>query len=266
MAIYDCFQYFNEDHIVDLRLNILNEYVDYFIISESTKTHQGKKKEINFDIKKFSKFRHKIKLIVADYKEEINFTKHTGGESLIEQHQRNSLIEGLKNASSDDLVILSDSDEIPDLTKLSEINNKKKFIAFSQKMFMYKLNLQNLNESNWIGSKITKVKHLKSMQEFRNMKFKNYPFWRIDKLNQQIIYGGWHFSFLQTPEQILEKIKSYSHGEFNSEDLKKEEIEEKIINNVDIFDRGTTLKKINIDNTYPKYIVANKDKYLNWII
>ena len=131
---------------------------------------------------------------------------------------------------------------------------------------MYKLNLQNLNESNWIGSKITKVKHLKSMQEFRNMKFKNYPFWRIDKLNQQIIYGGWHFSFLQTPEQILEKIKSYSHGEFNSEDLKKEEIEEKIINNVDIFDRGTTLKKINIDNTYPKYIVANKDKYLNWII
>jgi len=266
MAIYDCFQYFNEDHMVDLRLNILNEHVDYFIISESTKTHQGKNKEINFDIKKFTKFKHKIKFIVADYKEEINFTKHTGGESPIEQHQRNSLIKGLEKASSDDLVILSDTDEIPDLTKLSEINNKKKYIAFCQKMFMYKLNLQNLNESDWIGSKVTKVKHLKSMQELRNMKFKNYPFWRIDKFNQQIIYGGWHFSFLQSPEQILKKIKSYSHGEFNKENLEKKEIERKIINNEDIFDRGTILKKINIDDTYPKYIVANKDKYSDWMI
>ena len=156
MAIYDCFQYFNEDHIVDLRLNILNEYVDYFVISESTKTHQGKDKKINFDITKFSKFKHKINFIVADFKENINFKNHTGGESPIEQHQRNSLIEGIKDASPDDLIILSDSDEIPDLSKLSLIKNSKKFIAFSQKMFMYKLNLQNLKESGWIGSRITK--------------------------------------------------------------------------------------------------------------
>ena len=120
MAIYDCFQYFDEDLIVDLRLNILNKYVDYFVISESTKTHQGKNKRINFDIKNFTKFKNKIIFITADYKDEINFDKHTGGESPIEQHQRNSLIEGLKDASQDDLIILSDSDEIPDLTKLSK--------------------------------------------------------------------------------------------------------------------------------------------------
>ena len=155
MAIYDCFQYFDEDHMVDLRLNILNQYVDFFVISESTKTHQGKDKKINFDIKKFLKFKDKIKFVVADYKEEIKFFKHTGGESPIEQHQRNSLIEGIKDASPDDLIILSDSDEIPDLEKLKDINKKKKFIAFSQQMFMYKLNLKNLNESNWIGSRIT---------------------------------------------------------------------------------------------------------------
>ena len=266
MAIYDCFQYFNEDHMVDLRLNILDEYVDYFIISESTKTHQGKYKKINFDINKFSKFKHKIKFIVADYKKEIDFTKHTGGESPIEQHQRNSLIEGLKNASNEDLVILSDSDEIPDLTKLSEINNKKKYIAFCQKMFMYKLNLQNLNESNWIGSKITKVKYLKSMQELRNMKFKNYPFWRIDKFSQQIINGGWHFSFLQTPGQILNKIKSFSHGEFNDGNLSVEEIEKRINNKQDIFGRGYHLKKVELDESFPKYILNNKKKYLKWTL
>ncbi len=266
MAIYDCFQYFDEDLIVDLRLNILNKYVDYFVISESTKTHQGKNKRINFDIKNFTKFKNKIIFITADYKDEINFDKHTGGESPIEQHQRNSLIEGLKDASQDDLIILSDSDEIPDLTKLSKIKKNKKFIAFSQKMFMYKLNLQNLDESNWIGSRITKKRYLKSMQELRNLKFKNYPFWRVDKYNQQIIDGGWHFSYLQTPDQILNKVKSFSHGEFYKENFNKKHIEKKILNNEDIFGRGNKLKKINLDNSYPEYILQNKEKFLNWII
>jgi beta-1,4-mannosyl-glycoprotein beta-1,4-N-acetylglucosaminyltransferase len=266
MAIYDCFQYFDEDHMVDLRFNILNEHVDFFVISESTKTHQGKEKKINFDINKFPKFKDKIKFVISDYKEKVNFNKHTGGESPIEQHQRNYLIEGIKDASPDDLIILSDSDEIPDLTKLNNINKNKKFIAFSQQMFMYKLNLQNVNESNWIGSKITKKKYISSMQDLRNLKFKKYPFWRIDKTNLQIIKGGWHFSFLQTPEQILNKIKSFSHGEFNRNNINEKKIEEKILKNEDIFNRGISLKKISLDSNYPKYILENKEKFLKWII
>ena len=266
MAIYDCFQYFDEDHMVDLRLNILNQYVDYFVISESTKTHQGKDKKINFDIKKFSKFKDKIKFIVADYKEIIKFKKHTGGESPIEQHQRNSLIKGIEDASSEDLIILSDSDEIPDLTKLNKINNNIKFVAFSQKMFMYKMNLQNIDESNWIGSKITKKKNITTMQNLRNLKFKKYPFWRFDKKNLQTIRGGWHFSFLQTPEQILKKIKSFSHGEFNIKNVNEKKIEEKIFKNQDIFGRGITLKKIKLDSSYPNYILKNKEKFSKWII
>ena len=95
------------------------------------------------------------------------------------------------------------------------IKKNKKFIAFSQKMFMYKINLQNLEESGWIGSKITKKKNLITMQELRDLKFKKYPFWRIDKRDLQIIEGGWHFSFLQSPNKILMKIKSFSHGEYN---------------------------------------------------
>ena len=266
MAIYDCFQYFDEDYMVDLRLNILNQYVDFFVISESTRTHQGKEKKINFDINKFPKFKDKIKFVVADYKEKINFVKHSGGESPIEQHQRNSLIEGIKDASPDDLIILSDSDEIPDLTKLKTINKMSKFVAFSQQMFMYKLNLKNLDESNWIGSKITKKKYISSMQDLRNLKFKEYPFCRIDKKNLQIIKGGWHFSFLQTPEQILNKIKSFSHGEFNGDDINEKNIEEKILKNQDIFGRDIILKKIKIDSNYPKYILENEDKFLKWII
>jgi len=265
MAIYDCFQYFNEDHMVDLRLNILDKYVDHFVISESTKTHQGKTKKINFKISNFPKFRKKIIFVEANYEKKIFFEKHTGGESPIEQHQRNCLLNGIKNADPNDLIILSDSDEIPDLTKIAEIKKNKKFIAFSQKMFMYKLNLQNLQESNWIGSKITKKKYINTMQSLRDLKFKNYPFWRFDKRSLQIIDGGWHFSFLQTPDEILNKINSFSHGEFNK-GITHKDIEEKILKNEDIFNRGFKLKKIEIDQSFPDYILENKQKYTKWII
>ena len=186
--------------------------------------------------------------------------------SIIEQHQRNYLINGLKDASPEDLIILSDSDEIPDLSKIKNINRNKKFIAFSQKMFMYKLNLLNVEESGWIGSKITKKKNISSMQELRNLKFKNYPFWRIDKGHLQIIEGGWHFSFLQTPDQILKKIKSFSHGEFNNSLLNENSIEEKILKNEDIFNRGFTLKRIDLNENFPKYIYNNQEKFSKWII
>ena len=267
MAIYDCFQYFNEDHIVDLRMNILDQYVDFFVISESTKTHQGENKKLNFDLKKFKKYQSKIIYKVADFDKDKDFIHHTGGESKIEQHQRNNISEGLKKSSDNDLVILSDSDEIPDLKKLKEIKPGTKFTAFSQMMFMYKLNLQNLEESNWIGSKICLKKYFPKPQKLRDLKFRNYPFWRLDKKNLQIIKGGWHFSFLQNPKDIAKKIKSYSHAEFNiRENTDEKRIEEKIKNNQDIFGRGFKLKKIDIDTTFPDYIINNRQKLTEWII
>ena len=267
MAIYDCFQYFNEDHMVDLRMNILNENVDYFVISESTKTHQGQEKKLNFRIDNFKKQKNKIIYLVADFDKDKNFVNHQGGESIIEQHQRNYIIKGLNRAHDNDLIILSDSDEIPDLNKIDQIKPQTKFTAFSQKMFMYKLNLQNLNESNWIGSKICKKKYLPLPQKLRDLKFKKYPFWRIDKRDLQLINGGWHFSFLQSPQDIAQKIKSYSHGEFNtSENTNEENIKKKILNNLDIFDRGYKLKKIDIDKSFPDYIFSNRKFLKDWII
>jgi len=267
MAIYDCFQYFNEDHVIDLRFNILDKYVDYFVISESTKTHQGKLKKLNFDINKFTKFKSKIKYVVADFDKNTPFDKHQWGESAIEQHQRNNIVNGIKEASENDLIILSDSDEIPDLKKLNQIEKKAKFIAFSQSMFMYKLNLLNLNENNWIGSRMCLKKYFPLPQKLRNMKFKKYPFWRLDQPRTQVIKGGWHFSFLQSPSDISKKISSFSHGEFNTkENTNEERIKEKIKNNEDIFNRGFKLKKINIDRSFPEYIQNNKNKFSDWFV
>ena len=267
MAIYDCFQYFNEEHIADLRFNILNKFVDYFVIVESTVNHQGKQKKLQFNIDNFKKFKNKIKYIIVDDTPENIKKPHKGGESLVEQHQRNSLMKVLNKAEGEDLIILSDVDEIPDLTKLN-LFNKKNYAVFSQKMFMYKINLLNLDENNWHGSKICLKKNLKTPQWLRNLKFKKYPFWRFDKpRNLQIIQnGGWHFAYLQSAENISQKIKSFAHGEFNKEHLSDEEkIKQRIQKGEDIFERGFKLKRINIDDSFPDFIKKNQSMLKNWI-
>ena len=175
---------------------------------------------------------------------------------------------GLKNANDNDLIILSDVDEIPDLKKLNEYD-RNKYAVFSQKMFMYKLNFLNLKENNWHGSKICLKKNFRSPQWLRDLKFKEYPFWRIDKIrNLQIIKnGGWHFAYLQTPENISKKIKSFAHGEFNKAGITNEEnIRMKMEKGKDVFERGHNLKKVEVDSSFPKYILQNKDKLKKWII
>ena len=133
---------------------------------------------------------------------------------------------------------------------------------------MYKINLLNLDENNWHGSKICLKKNLKSPQWLRNLKFKKYPFWRLDKpKNIQIIQdGGWHFAYLQSPKNISNKIKSFAHGEFNKEHLVNVvNIKEKIEKGEDVFDRGFKIKKINIDESFPNYIFQNQDILKDWI-
>ena len=154
MAIYDCFQFFNEEHILDLRLNVLDKFVDFFVIVESTTDHQGKQKKLNLNLNNFKKFKNKIIYIVVDDTAENIKKPHKGGNSLVEQHQRNSIMRGLNKCDDNDLIILSDVDEIPDLTKLNSFDKKNKYAVFSQKAFAYKLNLFNESENNWHGSKM----------------------------------------------------------------------------------------------------------------
>ena len=266
MKIYDCFSYWDEDLLLEIRLNILNDYVDYFVIVEGNKTWQNNTKKLQFNINNFKKFKHKIKYVVADYEKKVNLKSHVGGESDVEQHQRNFLSQGLLDAHDNDLIILSDSDEIPDLAKLNQIKKTTKFTAFSQMMFMYKLNIQNLDENNWIGSKVALKKNFPKPHTLRKLKFKKYPFWRIDKPRTQVINGGWHFSFLHKPSDIVKKIKSFSHGEFNQDRFTEEkEIEKKILNGEDIFNRGFKLRKIDINEEYPRYIRNNKKLLKDWI-
>ena len=269
MKIYDCFQFFNEENVLDLRFNILNEFVDFFVIVESTTNHQGKEKKLNFDIKKFKKFEKKIIYVVVDDTLDSVKKTHIGQNSLVERHQRNSILKGLKNCDDNDLIILSDVDEIPDLNKLNLFDKKNRYAVFLQKKFDYKLNLLNETEGDWYGSKICLKKNLRSPQWLRDLKFKKYPFWRLDKIRDlQIIKdGGWHFSYLQNTENILKKITSFSHGEHNKPEFANiKNIEENIKMQKNIFGLNFSYRKVNIDQTFPKYILENKEKLKEWII
>ena len=273
MKIYDCFMYFDEDLLLDLRLNILNEHVDKFLIIEAEEDHQGKKKKLNFDINNFKKFKNKIDYVPLskiDIDNSIKLKKNWDIGHLRDQSMRNQIQNYLFDAQDNDWIMISDLDEIPNPNKIKEFNPKKKFAFFEQKFFYYKFNVINETQPQWYGSRICVKKHLKSPQWLRNLKIKKKNFLKkyLFNLNYQIINnGGWHFSNLKTPSELVKKISSSCHGEFNQPNFKDEKsIREKIEKLEDIFNRSIKYKRISIDNSFPQYLVSNERNYLDWIL
>ena len=267
--IYDCFSYWDEDLLLDLRLNILDKYVDFFVIVEGNKTWQNNPKNLRFDINRFSKFKEKIIYVpVTNMPSGIN-------PYLRENFQRNSIMRGLEKCKDDDLIIISDRDEIPNPDQLKKFNKKMRYAVFKQSHFYYKFNLQSENEPFWFGSRICVKKYLKSPQWLRDLKFKKRPFWRLDKfrLNNIINEGGWHFCNLKKPEQLLYKYKNLCETNdpinFNERIDKKylslDSINKMITEKKDIIGRNHNYKKISIDKSFPSYLIDNISNYKEWI-
>ena len=295
MKVFDCFMYFDEDLVLDLRLNTLNSNVDFFVIVESTYNHKGEKRNLKFDIKKFAKFKDKIKYIVYDIEpegietisendnESIKSSKYILNAARRENGQRNYIIQGLLNSDDEDVILISDLDEIPNLSNYNLNNIDQKILLFKQDMFYYKFNLQIPN-FKWVGTKACKKKKLISPQWLRNIKDRKYPFYRIDTFFSQTKYtniefvnqGGWHFSNIKTASEIEHKLKSYlHHREFDLEPLSKNEIENIIKNKKAIYDlridqrvnkigNGSQLVKYNFGKL-PEYLQLNTENYKKWL-
>ena len=263
MRIFDCFMFYDEEAVLDIRLNSLKNSVDCFVIVESKFYHNGKKRDLKFDINKYPKFKDKIIYIPVK-----DFPDLKNPWSMLE-HQRNYCNKEISKFDDETYVLVSDIDEIPNPKKINEfINSKHKYGVFEQLFFYYKLNLLNLTQSEWHGSKICKKQYLKNPNWLREYKVKQYPWWRIDKpKNIKIIKdGGWHFSFLYDVDGIIKKISSFQHTEFDKDEFKKKEIiEKKIKNGEDIFNRNFSFRKIDIDYKFPDYLLKNISKYRNWI-
>jgi len=263
--------YFDDDLVLDIRLNTLNEHVDHFVIAEATLDHAGNSKKLNFNIEKFSKFKNKINyIIVEDIPKNVDdFKKNWHPAHMRDQFQRNALERGYKDFNDEDLIMISDIDEIPNPKKISEFKIQNKYACFIQKNFQAKINRLNITEEKWPGTKICQKKNLKSPQWLRDIKTKKRKIWQIykEKEPQIILDGGWHFSFLKDFNLIKKKIKSFAHQEFNNEfftDIKQ--IEKRINSGADIFERKYEYKKINIDSQFPDYILRNKIKFKEWIL
>ena len=287
--------YFDEEMILDLRLNILDKYVDYFVIVESIFNHKGDKRNLQFNPKKFEKFKEKIIYLTYDENpmmiEKVYENDSEGEKSrkfifnaaYRENGQRNFISNGLKKAKDEDIILISDVDEIPNLEKLDLNNTKKKIILFKQDMFYYKFNLK-LPNLIWAGTKACKKKNLLSPQWLRNIKDKKFSFFRIDTFFSKTKYinikfiddGGWHFTNIKTAEEIQHKLKSYlHHREFETSPLSVEEIDKIMKNKKAIynlktdkrlvkFGEGDKLEKYSLEKL-PKFLQNNLDNYKEWI-
>jgi len=286
--------YFDEDLILDLRLNILDKFVDYFVIVESIFTHRGEKRNLKFNINKFKKFESKIIYLVYDQEpsqiekivskdtEDEKSRKYIMNALFRENAQRNFINRALNNLDNEDVILVSDVDEIPNLKGINFKEKKSKIILFKQDMLYYKFNLKLPNLA-WTGTKACKKKYFKSAQWLRNVKDRKYPFYRVDTYFSEKKYidcdfienGGWHFTNIKTANQIKQKLESYLHHiEFDKNPLSAEEIDKIIQDKIAIYDLSVDQRKNKIRGNklenyplhkLPEYLLNNLNNYKVWI-
>ena len=294
MKIFDCTTYYKEDLMLEVRFNILDKYVDKFVIAEATYSHSGEKKKLNFDINKFPSFKKKIIYIKIENEPKNIIYKNNNNNFFEEEkdmrtnsikrinHQRNELINGLQEAGDEDYILYSDNDEIPNLENFDFKKNKSKILIFKQKLYYYKFNLF-FERIDWYGTKACKRKNLKTFSWLRDIKSKKYPVYRIDNIlsktkytNVQIIEdGGWHFSQVKTPKDIqLKLLNGEQHAEFKKAgknldyiaDLVKKkciDYDHKAKSGEYKYSKEFKLKTVSVE-TLPLFLRKNVKKYSEW--
>lgn len=275
--IYDTFIFFNELDLLEIRLNILNDYVDYFVLVEATKTFTGKDKPLYYleNKSRFEKFNNKIThIIVNDMPDSFDELISRSGDELDksihhdclttpnvpknevhwlrEFYQKEQIKQGLRLASDDDVIYISDLDEIWSPETTIDYNSDKIY-RFNQKVYTYFLNISS--SENWFGTVSTKYKNLRnySVNHIRTPNRNQYD---------EVYNAGWHFTFQGGEMMIKNKIESYGHQELNREDIKSM-ISTRLENSIDIFGRGHILTMDN--ENLPEYVKNNKEKYKHLI-
>jgi len=292
--IYDCFLYYDEDMLLELRLNTLYEHVDKFVIVESLYTFTGKRREkLNFDSEKFARFRDKIIYVVNDAVPKIYSHTFQSNSSIVKAGEsdpwenetiaRNAIMQGLTEAQDSDIIIVSDVDEIPRPEALNAFSSSHLCTTLYQSFYNFKFNVQVLNED---GSerlcrlpKMTTFRHLKGFfrgqpELLRNVKRKGTPIrdcwwrWKLLKLRTRTVENaGWHFSWVMDDARISEKMATISHTEhnlpaFNNPDHIRRCVEQ----NVDIWNRSRKMVIRPMTKEYmPEWLVENQHRFMDYI-
>ena len=287
--------YFDEEIVLETRLNYLNKHVDYFVIVESCYTHKGDRRNLKFNINNFPEFKNKIiykvydevpskiSKVLSEDDENTKSVKYIMNAIYRENAQRNYISEAIKDATEQDIILISDVDEIPNLSKINFNQISEKIILFKQDIFYYKFNLK-LPNTSWVGTKGCKKKYLKNPQWLRNIKDRKYSFFRIDTYFSENKYidvktindGGWHFTNIKSAEEIEHKMKSYlHHREFDLKPIDVKGIKKIMENRQAIYNlgvdkrlnkigTGSKLEKCDL-NDLPETIKLNLPKYGEWL-
>lgn len=274
LKVFDVFPFFNELDLLEIRLNILNDYVDFFIISESTKTFSGLEKPLYYleNKNKFDKFNHKI---IHNVVKDNHIKIHPYDRDVFQKNEIKKIL--LNHVSDDDAILFGDLDEVPNPDVVSELDSffeKDTIYHFAQENCISYLNLVELTGSiqamtldfdygderrRWLGTKLIGKQTLDkyTITELRH--------WHSNEKNARIFPGGWHWSYvgsegLSVEERIVKKIECAAHQESNTEQIKKNV--SRIKNNKDPIGRDYAVYEVvSIEDNYPEYIVKNKEKY-----
>lgn len=272
--VYDCIPFFNELDILNLRLHILDPLVDKFIIEESTVTFSGAPKELCFEKNKklFEKFLPKIEYIVVD-DSPVEATTHER-----DKFQKNALEKGLVNADEGDVIILSDVDEIPNPRMLKEIIDhfdSDKIYHLAQRMFYCYLNMEEvsgnllsitgefpgISRKMWLGTKVFSKKSIppNGIIQLREASV-------TSPVAVRVADGGWHFGYMGSSKEsdvskrVGDKVVAAAHQEYNDQDILAE-AKDRLLLGQDMFGREARFERVEIDDTYPEYLLQHREEY-----
>ena len=280
--VYDCIPFFNEIDILRLRLHTLSSLVDRFVIEESTMTFSGEPKELVFqqNAYQFKEFLPKITHIVVDDTPVIAVTHER------DYFQKNRLINGLKEATEDDIILFGDCDEIPDPKTLEAVIknfDRTKVYHLAQRNFYAFLNMEESSgtlmsitgefpdipqkERKWLGTKVTSKLNIpaEGIVRLRDL----VP--PTDAKSIRVANGGWHFGYmggeheLNAARRIGIKVKAAAHQEYNDAEVLKETMDHLILGR-DIFGRNATFYQTQVDESYPPYLLEHIEDYRHLIL
>ena len=272
--VIDCVPFFNELDILKLRLHVLDSLVDRFVIEEATHTFSGMPKELCFEKNKqmFAEFLPKITYLIVDHSPEELSTHER------DKYQKNALAQALAAVSEDDVLILSDVDEIPNplaLKNVIEQFDPNKVYHFAQRNFYCYLNMEevsgnllsitgefpNVQRKMWLGTKVFSKRNIpeSGIIDLREVA-------PTDPRSVRIADGGWHFGYMgschetNVSKRVGDKVVAAAHQEYNKEDILAE-VKDRLILGEDIFGRNAQFKWAVIDDTYPQYLREHRDEY-----
>ena len=279
--LYDCFIIFNELDLLEIRLNVLKDVVDKFVVVEGTKTHTGKPKPLYFNENKerFAAFKDKIiHVIVDDFPEPPAGYTERDASWMREDWQRNAIVRGLKEANPEDIVIIADADEIPRPEIIAEARKRKYkgVTALGIETFCYYLNFKNYVQYEITATKLLSYATLMDPKTFENLPpIVIHDPWvnqgptttnvRCMKPDQIIHRAGWHFSYLGGAEAIVKKIGSIAVEYANEKNTNADWLRKTIAAGEDINHSGGRFFVVPMDDRFPRYLLDNQERYAAFI-